>query len=57
MKVASDELEKLRKYRYLLEDITELRKPGARNIRDDLDVMAEYMARLKEAAELTDQLG
>ena len=53
---APNDLEKLQEYRSLLEDIIELQKQVGPITQDDLDALAEYVARLREAAELSAQL-
>jgi len=50
------ELEKLEECRSLQEDIIELQKQVTPITQDDLDVLAEYVGKLKKAAELSAQL-
>ena len=54
--IATSELEKLQEYRSLLEDIIELQKQVGHITQEDLDALAEYVSRLKEAADLSSQL-
>ena len=54
--IAQNDLEKLEECRSLLEDIIELQKQVGHITQDDLDALAEYVMRLKEAAELSSQL-
>ncbi len=54
--IAPSDLEKLQEYRSLLEDIIELQKQVSHITQEDLDTPAEYVMRLKEAAELSSQL-
>ena len=51
--MAQSELEKLEEYRSLLEDIIELQKRVTSITQDDLDALAEYVAKLREAAEFS----
>ncbi len=54
--IVPSELEKLEEYRSMLEDIIELQKQVSHITQQDLDALAEYVARLREAAELSAQL-
>ncbi len=54
--IATSDLEKLQEYRSLREDIIELQKQVGHITQDDLDALAEYVLRLREAAELSSQL-